>query len=487
MTRTKTTTWPGAQDARNSQPEAPGPKFLTPQEAGGLLRISTRTLANWRSQGSGPCYRKLGGRVVYPLRGVMDFGAEIKGFGKTGKPHVKVTARTLSNGKIQIDMLFPEPMKRQRPFAPPGMDLAQAQAWGEREADRRMREHLKLPAAEINEEKSTTIKQESKPSETKPRTLGELWVIYEAQLTQGNDGTRIAYQKRWRKIQAKVKDIPADCWTKDDSTKLATFMEKHGARYANQCMTLVRNILRIDIAAEDLPNMPRRKPKKKKMEAAHADDDLEALILAAKVMSRNYNEPFEAMLLLGIDGGLRPGEVAGLRWTDIDWKANQLMVQNQRPTSGMPEDEDLEVKWGEAGRVTMTQRLRIALESLRMSGKRSRYVITNSEGEALYTTLISDRILRIHEASGLPVKKRAHFMRHCSASRIIHHPQAGVIDVRDHLRHKRVITTEQYLHDLRGSEPSRRAAAFLDQLNDGDGNELAVNGTPLQSERLRLN
>ena len=109
MTRTKTTTWPGAQDARNSQPEAPGPKFLTPQEAGGLLRISTRTLANWRSQGSGPCYRKLGGRVVYPLRGVMDFGAEIKGFGKTGKPHVKVTARTLSNGKIRSTCFSPSP------------------------------------------------------------------------------------------------------------------------------------------------------------------------------------------------------------------------------------------------------------------------------------------------------------------------------------------------------------------------------------------
>jgi hypothetical protein len=44
------------------------PKFLSPQELsdrwGG--RISVRTLANWRTQGSGPAFTKIGGAVLYP-------------------------------------------------------------------------------------------------------------------------------------------------------------------------------------------------------------------------------------------------------------------------------------------------------------------------------------------------------------------------------------------------------------------------------------
>ena len=45
------------------------PEYLTPAEVSRRLggRISTKTLANWRSQRNGPPYRRLGGRVLYPL------------------------------------------------------------------------------------------------------------------------------------------------------------------------------------------------------------------------------------------------------------------------------------------------------------------------------------------------------------------------------------------------------------------------------------
>ncbi|MGA3887658.1 helix-turn-helix domain-containing protein [Ralstonia nicotianae] len=43
--------------------------YLTPQEVsqryGG--RISPRTLANWRSAGTGPRFLRLGGRILYAL------------------------------------------------------------------------------------------------------------------------------------------------------------------------------------------------------------------------------------------------------------------------------------------------------------------------------------------------------------------------------------------------------------------------------------
>lgn len=49
--------------------------YLTPAEL--VLRykssITTRTLANWRSNGDGPSYTKIGGRVLYPVASVTQW------------------------------------------------------------------------------------------------------------------------------------------------------------------------------------------------------------------------------------------------------------------------------------------------------------------------------------------------------------------------------------------------------------------------------
>jgi hypothetical protein len=45
------------------------PGYLTPAEVSRRLGggISVKTLANWRSQGKGPPFRRVGGRVLYPI------------------------------------------------------------------------------------------------------------------------------------------------------------------------------------------------------------------------------------------------------------------------------------------------------------------------------------------------------------------------------------------------------------------------------------
>nr|CUV26855.1 conserved protein of unknown function [Ralstonia solanacearum] len=44
-------------------------KYLTPQQVSDRYagRISPRTLANWRSAGTGPRFLRLGGRILYAL------------------------------------------------------------------------------------------------------------------------------------------------------------------------------------------------------------------------------------------------------------------------------------------------------------------------------------------------------------------------------------------------------------------------------------
>lgn len=49
--------------------------FLTPAEVVARYegKISTRTLANWRSAGTSPPFTKVGGRILYPLDGLVEW------------------------------------------------------------------------------------------------------------------------------------------------------------------------------------------------------------------------------------------------------------------------------------------------------------------------------------------------------------------------------------------------------------------------------
>lgn len=49
------------------QTDGAPPRFLRTPEAARLLGLSGRTLEKHRTYGTGPAYRKLGGRVVYSL------------------------------------------------------------------------------------------------------------------------------------------------------------------------------------------------------------------------------------------------------------------------------------------------------------------------------------------------------------------------------------------------------------------------------------
>jgi len=54
------------------------PRYLRTKEAADFLSLSARTLEKHRTYGTGPAYRKLGGRVVYSvddLRAWADSGA----------------------------------------------------------------------------------------------------------------------------------------------------------------------------------------------------------------------------------------------------------------------------------------------------------------------------------------------------------------------------------------------------------------------------
>ncbi len=64
----------------SATPPAGAPRFVRTQQAAAYLGLSYRTLEKHRTFGTGPAYRKLGGRVVYAiddLQAWADRGAKI--------------------------------------------------------------------------------------------------------------------------------------------------------------------------------------------------------------------------------------------------------------------------------------------------------------------------------------------------------------------------------------------------------------------------
>ncbi|MDO3620230.1 helix-turn-helix domain-containing protein [Ralstonia pseudosolanacearum] len=49
--------------------------YLTPQQLAARYnnRISVRTLANWRSAGTGPTFSRIGGRILYRLDSLVEW------------------------------------------------------------------------------------------------------------------------------------------------------------------------------------------------------------------------------------------------------------------------------------------------------------------------------------------------------------------------------------------------------------------------------
>lgn len=450
-----------------------------------------KTLANWRSLGTGPTYKKVGGRVVYEQTVVMDFGVESSGLGNS-EPHVTVTVRPYPRDpkRSQVDIMITHPGTdqtiRKRLTAPAGLDADAARRWGEGQVQEILRELFSAAARPVEEDKPTKHKT-TEPRERKAPTFAKLWDEFSANLPE-KESQRRAQMQLWEVLRPIVEGVRCDAWgRRQDSMILARFRNTSPG-YLTSAMVVLRSLLRIALAdgyITHLPTLPYKKAKRRTPGIAHGPEELARLLDAARVRGDEVGENLELLLLLGVDGGLRPGEVAGLRWGDIDWSTNQIIVRNQRP---LPGDSDCLPKTGEEGRITMPRRLRHALEEAKEAAVSS-YVITNKKGQPLYTQIVSDRVNLLHRRAGLD-PKRAHWLRHCAASRVFKGSGGSVSAAQAHLRHKHASTTERYLHDVMGTNAAHQAAAILDAEEKAHevadfGNKLATSGnSPQHPARL---
>ena len=85
------------------------PRYLTTPEAARLLGLSGRTLEKHRTYGTGPSYRKIGGRVVY---GIADLQAWAERGTRTSTSEITANAVLPAKRHAAISPAYRAPSKR---------------------------------------------------------------------------------------------------------------------------------------------------------------------------------------------------------------------------------------------------------------------------------------------------------------------------------------------------------------------------------------
>jgi hypothetical protein len=138
------------------------------------------------------------------------------------------------------------------------------------------------------------------------------------------------------------------------------------------------------------------------------------------------DDPLFALWWLVALRGLRRGEVAGLRWQDIDLDRRQLTIVSQRTTVGYQVVEGPPKSAASRRTVALDRRtvtvlrahLRHRREWYAATGRRWRadgYVFTRPDGRAYHPNYLTHRLRFLINAAGLP-PVLLHYLRHGAAS-----------------------------------------------------------------------
>lgn len=155
----------------------------------------------------------------------------------------------------------------------------------------------------------------------------------------------------------------------------------------------------------------------------HTEDEINQIL-------KIFNPDWQLVVRLGFQAGLRRGEMAVLKWADIDFKNNQIYVAPNK-TEGHRF-------------VPIVPKLRKALESAKKRAKKGAEFVLNM-GEDRYSPYYLSAFYTKETKEKLPFKCGLHKLRHTFASHLV---QNGVelYTVSKLLGHSSIKMTEIYAH-----------------------------------------
>ena len=282
-----------------------------------------------------------------------------------------------------------------------------------------------------------------------------------------------------KKIErTKLAAIPIEDLTEEDIDEFKSENARNGESKNEQSRLLkkVKQILRHAESRRSIKHDPSRVVKDVKAESKKRRSlTLEQQHDLMKALFEEEKDGRHAAILIAMATGLRRGEILGLMWKDFDFKKQQLTVERQLNKEGkivppkydsvgvLPLDEDtcdwLRVWKSSVAKQSGRTGEKLANTPICCNGKyeyylpsnfdrwRRRYFVDHKLGTfgSVYTTKDEKGNVRKHYKGfkGYDL----HELRHTVASELIG-SGADIHTVQTIMRHKRLSTTEQYLHDI---------------------------------------
>jgi len=201
---------------------------------------------------------------------------------------------------------------------------------------------------------------------------------------------------------------------------------------------------------KDNPFRKVKKPKPPEVIPVYFNDKDFQLFLSV-IDDRDCRELYKT----GLYTGLRMGELLSLRWSDVDFNSNVILVQNSKSFT---------TKTGKSRTVSMSNS---ALNLLRKRKENVRFecetVFYNKQGKPLKEGTVSQKFKRYIRRAGLNDKLHFHSLRHSFASGLV---TSGVslYAVQKLLGHSTSRTTEIYAH-LLPQQLHREVNALAERFN----------------------
>lgn len=226
--------------------------------------------------------------------------------------------------------------------------------------------------------------------------------------------------------------------TPQDITKLKKSLAKKSHNTSCEVLKTLRRVLNRAIAEKKIErapvefDIPRRLHR---LPIAYDEQEQASLLAAAHALGPMY----VVVVLLGIDGGLRRGEILGLQWADITLKRGEMVIRHNVVRG------KLDVPKGRTeDNIGVTKRLVQALEVFPRTGP---FVLDN-KGSHYKEHNMKAWMMTLVKHAGLPWRG-THILRKTCGTRIAD-GGGGVAAVATHLRHKDLGTASRYI-DRRGA------------------------------------
>jgi len=224
-----------------------------------------------------------------------------------------------------------------------------------------------------------------------------------------------------------------------------------------------------------IPSNPAERAKKpsKKSSVGKAYTSKQAQKLLAVIKGRTL----EPVVTLALFYGLRRSEVIGLRWRDVDFENNTILICNTIVQQETRIEQEMTKTRASRRTLHMPADARAYLLDLKKKQEKHRkrmgrayhpgdYVCTHEDGRPFTPIYVTTRFNRVLLEEGLPVI-RFHDLRHTAASMLI---EQGVmlVQVSKFLGHERIATTVDIYGHL--SDESKKETA------EAMGNLLTISG-----------